>query len=154
MTAEELGQTLPDIIAQVKLLAARYYRLTGKPLGVTGEIGEQEVARLLHLQLEGARSPGYDAKDDQGRRYQIKTRSLDAKSRKKTQMTGTLNGKDWDAALLVFMDEKLTVLEIWEADREDLDCELTRPGSKGRNERRQLSLSKFKKIGRLRYRVP
>ncbi len=140
-----------DIIAQVKPLAAGYYRLTGKPLGVTGEIGEQEVARLLHLQLEGARSPGYDAKDDQGRRYQIKTRSLDTKSRKKTQNTGRLNDKDWDAALLVVMDEKLAVLEIWEADREDVDRELTRPGSKGRNVGRKLSLSKFKEIGRQRY---
>ena len=140
-----------DIIAQVKPLAASYYRLTGKPLGITGEVGEQEAARLFHLQLEGPRSPGYDAKDDQGRRYQIKARSLDAKSRKKTQNTGTLNDKDWDAALFVLMDEKFEVVEVWEADREDVDRELTRPGSKGRNVRRQLSLSKFKDIGRQRY---
>ena len=145
--------TVEDIIAQVKPLAAKYYRLTGKPLGVTGEVGEQEVARLLHLELEPARSPGYDAKDQQGKTYQIKTRSLDAESRAKTQNTGRLNDKDWDAALLALMDENLEVLEIWEANREDVERELNRPGSRGRNERRQLSLSKFQEIARLRYRA-
>ena len=143
--------SVEEIIPQVKPLAARYYRLTGKPLGVTGEIGEQEVARLLRLQLEGARSPGYDAKDHQGKTYQIKTRSLNAASRAKTQNTGKLNDKDWDAALLALMDENLEILEIWEANRADIDRELNRPGSIGRNVRRQLSLSKFKEIGRLRY---
>ena len=142
---------IEDIIAQVKPLAAKYYQLTGKPLGVTGEVGEHEVARLLHLQLESARSPGYDAKDRQGLRYQIKTRSLNAKSRAKTQNTGKLNDKAWDAALLAIMDENLEILEIWQADRAAVDHELNLPGSRGRNERRQLSLSKFKEIGYLRY---
>lgn len=143
--------TIEDIIAQVKPLAAKYYRLTGKPLGVTGEVGECEVARLLGLQLETARTPGYDATDQQGKKYQIKTRSLNAKGRAKAQRTGKLNDKDWDAALLALMDENLTMLEIWEAERADVDHALNRPGSISRNERRMLSLSKFKEIGRLRY---
>ena len=143
--------TIEDILAQVKPLAVAYYQLTGKPLGVTGEVGEFEVARLLGLKLEAARSPGYDAKDRSGRRYQIKTRSLDDTSLKKTQNTGKLNDKDWDAALLCTMTLELEVREIWEADRADIDRELSLPGSRGRNERRQLSLSKFKEIGRLRY---
>lgn len=58
-----------DIIAQVKPLAAKYRRLTGKPLGITGEIGEQEVACLLGLQLAPARTAGYDATDREGRKY-------------------------------------------------------------------------------------
>lgn len=29
-----------EILATVKPLAAEYYRLTGKPLGVTGEVAE------------------------------------------------------------------------------------------------------------------
>ena len=66
-------------------------------------------------------------------------------------MTGTLNNKEWDAALVVIMDREFTVLEIWQANRVDVDRELERPGSKGRNERRQMSLSKFKQIGHKRY---
>ena len=145
--------TIEDILAEVKPLAVEYYRLTGKPLGVTGEIGEFEVARLLGLRLEAARSPGYDARDQEGRSYQIKTRSLDAASLRKTQNTGKLNDKKWDAALLCIMTRELEVQEIWEANRSDVERELNRPGSKGRNERRQLSLSKFKEIGRLRYNL-
>ena len=76
--------SVAEIIAQVKPLAAEYYRLTGKPLGATGEIGECEVARLLDLTLVDARTPGYDATDRSGeRRYQIKTRSLGTAARKK-----------------------------------------------------------------------
>lgn len=66
--------TIEDLIDRVKPLAAKYYRLTGKPLGVTGELGEQEVARLLDLQLAPARTAGHDATDRQGRKYQIKAR--------------------------------------------------------------------------------
>ena len=143
--------TIEEILTQVKPLAIAYYRLTGKPLGVTGEVGEFEVARLLGLELEAARSPGYDAKDQSGRRYQIKTRSLDDASLRKTQNTGKLNDKDWDAALLCIMNLELEVREIWEADRTSINRELSAPGSIGRNVRRQLSLSKFKEIGRRRY---
>ncbi len=59
--------------------------------------------------------------------------------------------KDWDAVLLALMNESFEMQEIWEADRADVERELKRPGSKGRNERYQLSLSKFQEIGCLRY---
>ena len=144
---------IADVLAQIKPLAVEYYRLTGKPLGITGEIGEFEVARLLNLELERARSTGYDATDQSQRRYQIKTRSLslDDAGRWKSNMTGKLNNKEWDAALLAVMNREFEMLEIWEADRSDVDHELNRPGSKGRNERRMLPLSKFMEIGRLRF---
>ena len=150
MTTEKVA----EIIEKVKPLAAEYYRLTGKPLGTTGEIGEFEVARLLGLQLAEARSPGYDAKDASGRAYQIKTRSLDMESRKKSQKTGTIKGEGWDAALLAIMSREFEIEEIWEADRSTVEQELNRSGSKARNERRQISISKFKTIGKRRYIRP
>lgn len=139
------------IIAQLKPLAAKYYQVTGKPFNGTGEIGEQEVARLLDLELAPARTPGYDAIDRDGRKYQIKARSLDAKSRDKNQATGGLIDGDWDAALLVIMDENFDMLEIWETDRATVNKTLDKPSSKGRNERRSMGLSQFKAIGRQRY---
>ena len=39
-----------QILATVKPLAAEYYRLTGKPLGVTGEVAEYIAAEVLNLQ--------------------------------------------------------------------------------------------------------
>ena len=50
-----------EILATVKPLAADYYRLTGKPLGVTGEIGEMEIADLFGMRLASAREVGIDA---------------------------------------------------------------------------------------------
>jgi hypothetical protein len=38
-----------------------YRDLTGKPLGITGEIAEYEAARPLGIDLSVARQAGYDA---------------------------------------------------------------------------------------------
>jgi hypothetical protein len=68
-----------EIIAAVKPLAAEYYRLTGKPLGVTGEIAEYLAALLLGLELAPARTLGYDEirNDPDGPvRIQIKGRAF------------------------------------------------------------------------------
>ena len=42
---------LRELIGEVKVLAREYYLLTGRPLGVTGEIAEYEAARILGLKL-------------------------------------------------------------------------------------------------------
>ena len=39
-----------EILMTVKPLAAEYYRLTGKPLGVTGEVAEYVAAEMLGLE--------------------------------------------------------------------------------------------------------
>ena len=50
-----------EILATVKPLAAEYYRLNSKPLGVTGEVAEYVAAEILGLTLVPARTVGYDA---------------------------------------------------------------------------------------------
>jgi hypothetical protein len=47
------------ILAAVKPLAAEYYRLTGKPLGVTGEVAEYVAAEKLKLVLVPPRTAGH-----------------------------------------------------------------------------------------------
>lgn len=42
------------ILASVKPLAAEYYQLTGKPLGVTGEVAEYVAATVLGLEMAGS----------------------------------------------------------------------------------------------------
>jgi hypothetical protein len=44
-----------EILATVKPLAAEFYRLTGKPLGVTGEVAEYVAAEILGC--DGFRAP-------------------------------------------------------------------------------------------------
>ncbi len=68
--------TLDGTIEAAKAVARRYRELTGKPLGITGEIGEVLAARLLKLKLAEARQEGYDAVAPDGRRVQIKSRCI------------------------------------------------------------------------------
>ena len=46
------------ILADARSLAAEYYQLTGKPLGVTGKVAEYVAAEMLGLALAPPRTPG------------------------------------------------------------------------------------------------
>ena len=50
--------------------------------------------------------------------------------------------------LLVLLDERFEPIEIWEAGRPAIAAAIEAPGSKARNERGTLAVSKFKSIGR------
>lgn len=135
------------LLKPARTLAIEYHRLTGKPLGITGELGEYEAARILGLQLTGARQPGFDAVR-RGTKFQIKTRCISTHRMKAGQRFGSIRLKhDWDAVLLVLMDENFAVFEIHEANRKAIREALNKPGSKARNVRGALSVSKFKSIG-------
>jgi hypothetical protein len=69
MTESEKAARVREILATIKTLAAEYYRLTGKPLGVTGEIAEYVAAETLGLELVPPRTPGHDAIRRMPRRY-------------------------------------------------------------------------------------
>jgi hypothetical protein len=143
-----------EILRQAKILARKYREVTGKPLGITGEVAEFEAARLLKLKLTTAREPGYDAIEKRrGKifKLQIKGRSLSLDA-KPGQRLGSIDiKKEWDAVLMVLMDEEFNVMEIWEAPRRKILGELRRPGSISRNVRHAMAVSKFKFIGEKRW---
>ena len=137
-----------EVLERAKQAAIDYYCLTGKPLGITGEVGEYTAARLLGLTLADARAPGFDAIDAHGRRYQIKTRALSKSARQRSQRVGSIKlDHEWDSVLLVLLDEKLEPREIWEANRQSAAEALSVPGSRARNERGTLAVSQIKNIG-------
>lgn len=146
-------QRVLEILASAKKLAQEYRVLTGKPLGVTGEVAEYEAARLMGVELTVARNAGYDAiRRDDGRTFQIKGRCM-LPGCKPGQRLGSIDiGKEFDAVLMVLLDEHFDATEIYEADRQPVIAALTAPGSKARNERGALAVSKFKSIGRLVWR--
>lgn len=124
-----------EILDAARPLAAEFYRLTGKPLGVTGEVAEQLVADLLGLTLADARTAGYDAtRPDPGggppARIQIKARAYPA-GRDVGQRMGRLTpGMPCDAVLLALLDpETLDVREVWEAPFPALLARLIDPAS-------------------------
>lgn len=147
--------TVLDILAEAKKLAQRYRTLTGKPLGITGEVAEYEAARILGVTLQPARQVGYDAtetRDGGVRRLQIKGRCV-LEGSKPGQRIGSIDiGKEFDAVLLVLLDGNFDATAIYEAEREAVIAALTLPGSKSRNDRGALGVQKFKSIGRLRRR--
>ena len=137
------------IVRAAKKLAIQYYKETGKPLGVTGEISEWEAARILGLKLCVAREAGYDALRIRGKgpkKVQIKGRRI-LEISKRGGRIGTIRFKHkWDSVILIILDEVYKPVVIYEALRSDIKKALTAPGSKARNERGALSINKFKSI--------
>lgn len=138
---------IEEILEQAKQLAARYKKLTGKPLGITGEIAEFNAASLLNLKLAEARTAGYDAIGLDNRKIQIKGRCLPENAKPGQRLGSIRLDHEWDTVLLVLMDEIFNVEEMWEAQRPEIEEALLAPGSKARNERGALAVSKFKQIG-------
>ena len=136
-----------EILETIKPLAAEFYRITGKPLGVTGEIAEYTAADLLGLTLAPARTPGYDALRGK-ERVQIKGRAYGEDAKPGQRMSRIKLDSDCDTVLLVLLDNAtLEAHEIWEAPFASVADALGQPGSKAR-ERGALGVSKFKRIGR------
>lgn len=150
MTSTERERALKNLLRQAKKVAVRYYALTGKPLGVTGEVAEYEAAKKLGLTLEIARTFGYDASRGHGPRrqtFQIKGRAVAATDKYRGRVPKIDCNKPFDAVLLVLLDKtSFETIEIWRAERNAVSKRLSAPGSKARNERGQMGISQFKSI--------
>lgn len=144
-----------QILSEAKVLARRYYNLTGKPLGVTGEVAEYEAARILGLELELARQAGYDAtetRDGLILRIQIKGRYFSSRQMRGGRVGSIDLKQPFDTVLLVLLDVDYNAFQIYEATRSAVEALLTRPGSKARNERGSVGISQFKAISSLRWK--
>src|SRR5271165_2835873 len=130
-------EELASIINDAKGVAKRYRKLTGRPLGITGEVAEYEAARLLGLRLADVRQDGYDAvrqTNANAQKLQIKGRCIPDNGKRSQQVGAIKLKKEWDGVLLVLLDQELEPLEIFEADRSKITEALEHPGSKARNE--------------------
>jgi hypothetical protein len=141
-----------ELLAQAKRLAAEYYALTGKPLGVTGEVAEHVVADMLHLELAAPRTKGHDALRHLPcggvERIEIKGRAFDAASKRAQRIGRIKRNADCDVVLLVLLDiATLDPREIWEARYSDVSARLAMPGSKSR-ERGALGVNEFKRLAK------
>jgi hypothetical protein len=139
-----------DVLSSAKDVAKRYYVLTRKPLGITGEIAEMEAARLLGLELAPPRQRGWDASrqraDGSSEKLQIKGRWLMNGSRPSAKVGAIDVKSEFDAVLLVLLDADLSPMEILRAERSKVVAALTEKGSIARTVRGQMSISKFRQI--------
>ena len=141
--------SVEKLIGQARQLAADYKRTTGKTLpGISVEIAEHDVARLLGLELCADRSAGYDAVGKGGKRIQIKGRAIFNDSKSGYRIGQIKVEKPWDSIVLVLMDENYEPFEIYEANREVL-IEVLGESSESQKKRGALSVSRFRIIGDL-----
>lgn len=143
-----------QVLREAKVLARRYYDLTGKPLGVTGEVAEYEAATRLNLQLHPPRQAGYDATEVRQEglvKIQIKGRCI-TNPHKITGRMGSIDLRQtFDTVLLVLLDSDFNAFAMYEASRAKVEAALSLPGSKARNERGALGIKQFMAIGTVRW---
>jgi hypothetical protein len=137
------------LLNQAKGIAKEYRTITGRPLGITAEVAGYEAARLLKLSLCEPCQGGYDAIDSDGKRFQIKGRVIYDRSKPGQRFGSIRLDHEWDAVLLVLLEADFSPMEIYEAQRSDVEKALMNPGSRSRNVRGALSIAKFKSIARL-----
>ncbi|MDH4847957.1 hypothetical protein E8E71_30040 [Pseudomonas sp. BN605] len=143
-----------EVLREAKVLARRYYDLTGKPLGITGEVAEYEAATKLNLRLHPPRQAGYDATEvgQEGLvKIQIKGRCI-ANPLKITGRMGSIDLRQaFDTVLLVLLDSDFNAFAMYEATRAKVEAALSLPGSRSRNERGALAIRQFMAIGTVRW---
>jgi len=124
-------------------VALRYEKASGRKLGITGEVAEILVCDKLGLKLlRNPISTGYDALDDKGKRYQIKSkRVINNEGR-----MGSFSKHKFDFAVLVIFDEKYKIVGIWKATYKKLLPIIER------HKRRNPSIREFKNIAKCVHR--
>lgn len=139
------------LLNEARSVANRYRELTGRPLGITGEVAEVVAVEALGLSMAPPRQDGYDAtrrrRGGEDEKLQIKGRCILDPSKRGGRVPSIKFNHKWDAVLLVLLDQDLKLKEIYEADRRTVKRALTKPGSKSRNERGSMAVEQFKRIG-------
>ena len=104
------------MIQKIREVALIFRERYGRNLA-TGFLGELYACKVLGLELaENPIQKGYDAAKD-GKKYQIKTRcSIKGSKVNLRGRIGKFRDSDFDYALLVLLDDKYNLKEIWQAE--------------------------------------
>lgn len=130
----------------VRALGAAYRQRTGRPLGVTGELGEYLAVRHLGLSLLEERQPGVDATrstaSGQKQPVLIRTRALSMAALEGRRIGALPESEATTHLILVLLDQDSLRLEaIWQAPYGTvLGQQLTRGNSRGVHLTRFLAL--------------
>ena len=147
-SGKQTAKQVEKVLEQARKAAVRYYKLTGKPLGITGEIGEYLASKKLKLTFADARQAGYDAIDEKDRKIQIKTRRVPRGKSLSGQRMGVVRlDHEWDVLMLVMLDENFDIVSMHEAGRRAVAHALGKTESKARK-RGALGVSEFMNLGK------
>lgn len=139
------------LMTEARKLAADYRRATGKTLGISSEIAVHDVIRLMRLVPAQPDAGGYDALGTgsrEGRRIQIKGRTLFGEAKKGQRIGQIKADQAWDSIMLILMDENYEPQQIFEASREAIEAAAGET-SANRAKRGAMSVARFKAIGEL-----
>ncbi len=140
--------SLEKLTEQARRLALEYREATGKTLPITAELAVNDAVRLLNLEANQTGAPGHDAVldlDGSRLRLLIKGRAIFRPGG--GYRIGQLKmDQDWDAILLVIMNDRFETEEIYLCHRDELAKYLAddTAGRKG-----AISVARFRNIGTL-----
>ena len=141
----EIDNKLIKMIKSAISVALEYEAATNgkRKLGITGEVGEVLVCHKLRLRLVlDSRSEGFDAVDKNGLKVQIKTRRSESQGLPSDSgRTSSFSKHQFDYALLVLLDSKYELCEIWRSEYDKLIPIIEK------QKRRNPNLSYFKSVG-------
>lgn len=118
LTIIKINNEIIKKVAQATKLAVEYEELTGRRLGITGEVGEVLVCQKLGLSLiADPLFAGYDAIDKaNNEKYQIKTRRVNhLKGR-----IGSFSKHEFDFAILAILNNDYKICELYKAQSKNL----------------------------------
>jgi len=132
-----INPSVKKVVGVVIQSAINYGKVTGRKLGITGEIGEVLVCDKLKFKLlADPITSGYDAVDNKGKKYQIKTRRGNSNKGR----VGRFSNHKFDYAILAILDEGYKLKELYQVPFKKLEPVLRK------HLRRNPSLLEFKKV--------
>ncbi len=141
--------SVDKLISQARKLASEYKQATGKTLpGMSSEIANYDASQLLNLTLSEDSGQGFDAIDKDGRKIQIKGRTIFDEGKSGQRIGQIKLNQQWDCVVLVLLDQSYESYEIYEASRDEL-LEYIDQSSPAQKKRGALSVARFRIIGNL-----
>lgn len=134
------------ILRKTKELAIDYKKITGRSLGITGEVSEYEAAIKMNCTLCEAGKAGHDLIDCNGKRVQVKGRVLGENIQRVGAIEPNTTQKPWDYVLLVILDEQYNVISIYKAEEDNIENEINRPRPRNGKKRRNLTVPDFVRV--------
>jgi hypothetical protein len=138
-------------MSEARRIAAEYRRATGKSLGISSEIARHDACRLLNLEAVES-SCGYDAVElgkSPQEKIQIKGRVIFDATKTGLRVGQLKLEQEWDAVVLVLLDDSFDTTEIYRADRQTIMEALEESVSATRSKRGAMSVNRFKRISTL-----
>jgi hypothetical protein len=77
------------------------------------DYAETLTSRTLGLELSGASNKGFDARDRNGIRYQIKARRLDGRSSRQLGVIRNLRNRPFDVCIAILFDRRFEPAEVY-----------------------------------------